>query len=76
MRHFGQGLDYLLRQKWLSEKEIQYCLEIITCDPSIFTIIDHHDLTVSNLMENCIGLKRVNYAVYVSVLIEGQTILA
>ena len=33
-------------------------LEIITSDPSIYTI-DHPDLTVSNFMENSIGPRRV-----------------
>ena len=30
---FHQGLHSLLRQEQSSEKEIQYFLEIITCDP-------------------------------------------
>ena len=30
----------------------------ITCNPSIYTM-DHPDLTVSNFMENSVGLKRV-----------------
>ena len=30
---FHQGLHCLLRQKQSSEKEKQYYLEIITCDP-------------------------------------------
>ena len=61
MRHkatFHQGLLCLLRHNQSSEKEIQYVSEIITCDPSIYTI-DHPDLTVSIFMENFIGLKRV-----------------
>ena len=40
------GLDCLLKQKQSSEKEIQDSLEIITCDPSIYTI-DNPDITVS-----------------------------
>ena len=56
---FHQGLHCLLRQNQSSEKEIQYILKIITCDPSIYSM-DHRDLTVSNLLENSIGLKRVN----------------
>ena len=35
---FHQGLHFLLRQKQSSEKEIQYFLEIITCDPFIYTM--------------------------------------
>ena len=48
---FHQGLHCLLKQNQSSEKEIQYFyfLENITCDPSIY-IMDHPDLTVSNLM--------------------------
>ena len=34
------------------------CLEIITCDPSIYTM-DHPDFIVCNFMENFIGLKWV-----------------
>ena len=50
---FNQSLHCLLRQNQSSEK-YNVCLEIITCDPSIYKI-DHHDLTVSNLMANSIG---------------------
>ena len=42
---FHLGLDCLLKQKQSSEKEIQGSLEIITCDPSIYTI-DNPDITV------------------------------
>ena len=35
---FHQCLQYLLRLKGSSEKEIQFQLEIITCDPSIYTM--------------------------------------
>ena len=44
---------------FFSEKEIQYYLEIITCDLSVHTM-DHPDLVVSNFMENSVGLQRVN----------------
>ena len=37
---FHQGLHCLLRQKQISEKEIHFYFEIITCDPSIY-IMDH-----------------------------------
>ena len=33
-------------------------MEIITCDPSIYTM-DHPDFVVGSFMENYIGLKRV-----------------
>ena len=42
---FHYGLHCLLRQERSSEKQIQFYLEIITCDPSIYTI---------NLMVDCI----------------------
>ena len=35
---FHQGLHYLLRLKQSSEEEIQFQLEILTCDPSIYTM--------------------------------------
>ena len=54
---FHQGLHCLPRQKLSSEKEIQYYLEIISCDQSIYTI-DHQDETVSSFMTNSIGLQR------------------
>ena len=50
---FHQGLHCLLGQNQSSENEI------ITCDPSIYTM-DHPDLLVTNLMENSIKLKSVN----------------
>ena len=52
---FHQGLHCLLRQNQSSEKEMQYFLEIITCDTSIYTM-DHPDLIVSNFMVNSIRL--------------------
>ena len=55
---FHQDLHCLLRQNRSSEKEIQYFLEIITCDPSVSTM-NYTDLTVSNFMENSIGTMRV-----------------
>ena len=53
---FHQGLHCLLRQNRSSAKEIQYCLEIITCDPSVYTM-DKHDFIVCSFMENSIGMK-------------------
>ena len=35
---------------------MQYFLQIITCDPSIYTM-DHPDFIVSSLMEDSIGIK-------------------
>ena len=43
---FHQDLHYLLRQKESSEEEIQYYLEIITGDPSIYTM----DMQISFLI--------------------------
>ena len=54
---FHQGLQSLLWPNQSFEKEIQYFIKIITCDPSIYTM-DHPDLTVSNFMENSIGLQK------------------
>ena len=56
---FHQGLNLLLRQNQSLEKEIQYFfLKLYPCNPSIYTM-DHPDLSVCNLMENQIGLKKV-----------------
>ena len=44
---FHLGLHCLLMQKQSSEKEIQFYLEIITWDPSIY-MIDHPKLIVLN----------------------------
>ena len=42
---FHQSLHCLLRQIDLRRKKYKICLEIITCDPSIY-IMDHLDLTL------------------------------
>ena len=42
---FHQGLHCLLRQKQSSEKDMQFYLEIITHDPSIYTM-DHPKFVV------------------------------
>ena len=61
---FHQCLHCLLRQNTILrerntiEKEIQYFLEIITCDPSIYKM-DHPELIVSNFMEKSFHLQRV-----------------
>ena len=55
---FHQDLHCLQRQNRSSEKNNIFG-EIITYDPSIYTI-DHPDSNVSNFMENSIALKRVN----------------
>ena len=57
---FYQGLHCLIRQNLSSEKELQYVLEIITCDPLISTM-DHPDLLVCCFMENSIGLDHPLY---------------
>ena len=53
---FHQSLHCLLRQSQSSEKEIHYLFEIITFDPSIYTI-DHPDFVVSSFFENSISLN-------------------
>ena len=55
---FHEGLHRLQRQNQSSEKEIQYFLEIISSDPSIY-LMDTLNLTVSNFMEKSTDLKRV-----------------
>ena len=47
---FHLGLHCLLGQIYLQERNILF-LEIIACDPSIYTM-DHPDLTVSNFKGN------------------------
>ena len=56
---FHQSLHCLLRQYRYTKKEIQYVLEIITCDPLIYTM-DHPEFLYVDFIENSIGLKRVN----------------
>ena len=41
------------------ERNAIFFSEIITCNPSIFSTMDHPDLPVSNFMENSIGLKSI-----------------
>ena len=48
---FHQDLHCLLRQKSSAEKEIQFYLEIITCDPAIYTM-DHSKFIASSRMKN------------------------
>ena len=48
---FHQGQHYLLRQTRTSEKEIQYFLEVIICDPLNIYML---------LYAKSIGLKRVD----------------
>ena len=56
---FHQHMHCLLRHNPSSEIEIQYvCLELINCDPLIYTM-DHSDFTVCSFMENSISPKRV-----------------
>ena len=56
---FHQGLHWLLSQNQISERKIQYLfLEIITFDPSIYTM-DNPDFIVLSFMGNFIDLKRV-----------------
>ena len=60
---FHQCLHCLLRQNQSSGKEIQYFLEIIACDPSIYGK-NHPDFIVCSFMGHPIGLKRVNKNAY------------
>ena len=46
-----QSMHCLLTQKNLQRKNTIF-LEIITCDPSIYTVA-HPDFSVSNVMEKC-----------------------
>ena len=55
---FHQDLQCLLRQKQSSEKEIQFHLEIIACDPSNCTL-DHPKFIVSNQRKNSLGYKGI-----------------
>ena len=57
---FHLGLHYLLRQKRSSEKEIQFYLENITCNPSIYTM-DHPKFIVSNQKEESIKLQQISF---------------
>ena len=54
-----QGLHCMLRQNQSLVKEIQYFWET---DSSIYTM-DHPDIIVYSLIENLIGLKRVDYCI-------------
>ena len=51
---FHLGLHCLPRQKRSSKKEIQFYLEIIACDPSIYTM-GHFMFIVSNQKEESIS---------------------
>ena len=61
---FHQGLHYLLGQKQFSEIQFLFMfLEIINCDPSIYTM-SHSDFIASCFMENLIGLKMVKQLLF------------
>ena len=47
----------------MREKEIQYFIEIITCNPSLYTM-DQTDFIVGSFMENSTGLKSVIKGTY------------
>ena len=55
---FHQGLHCLLNPKQSSEKEIQFHLVFITCDPSIYTV-DHPKVIISYQREESISILRV-----------------
>ena len=55
---FHQGLHCLLRQKLSSEKKLQLYLEIVTCEPSNYTM-DHFKFVASIQKEESNSTKRV-----------------
>ena len=57
MRHFIRVCTVCKDKINLQRKKYNIFLEIITCDPSTFTM-DHPGLTGSNFMRNSIGPKR------------------
>ena len=60
--HKSEGLGsalILAETKLILKEKNTIVLEIITCDPSIYTM-DHPDLIVCGFMEDSIDLKRVN----------------
>ena len=60
LRHFIRVYTVYLGKLHLQRKKYNIILEVITGDPSIYTV-DHPDITVSNFMEYSIGPKRVNH---------------
>ena len=56
---FHQVLQCLQGQKQSSEKDIQYSLKLITCDPSSYTM-DHPKVIVFNRKDKSITEERVN----------------
>ena len=52
---FHQDLHRLLRHKIPSEKEIYFCLEIITCEPLMYTMDLTNGFIVSNQKEDSIS---------------------
>ena len=70
---------YLPRQNRPAKREIQYVLEMITCDPSRYKV-DHPHLKVSNLMEHFIGqtllwntVKKITVIYYGKIHLPGTT---
>ena len=51
-------LAQILRQKQSAEKDMQYVLEITTCDPTIKTM-DHPHLTIQIYGKRCVSANRV-----------------
>ena len=54
---WGPNFVLIVKTKSIFRERNIICLEIITCNLSIFTM-DHSDLTLSNFMKKSIGLKR------------------
>ena len=73
---FHQDLHRLPRHKISSEKEIQFCLEIITCDHLMYTM-DLPKLIVSNQKEESISaIKRVEMPMAVKLdLLSGPAVV-
>ena len=59
MRHFIRICTVCKYKIDIQRKKCHNVLEIITCNPSVYKM-DHPDFIVCGLMENPIGLKRVN----------------
>ena len=57
---FHQGLSALFEYQFSDEEILNYFLEIITCDPSLYTM-DHSDFIVCSLWKIPLVLKGLKY---------------
>ena len=72
---FYQDLHRLLRHKISSEKEIYFCLEIIKCDPLMYTM-GPLKFIVSNQKEDSISAFRVEMPMAVKLnLMSGPVVV-